>query len=143
MVVHPRAFALADVLVGTILLGVSLAAGVGLVGRALNSQRVGAELETAAMLADEQLEMVLAHGPDDYEGRFATRGECDTPFERYSYDVGVSGGSVSTPYEVSVRISWMSGAIARSITVETLAAARLGDETDPRRDPLDPVERVE
>ena len=35
-------------------------------GRALSSQAVGERLSTAATLADEQLHLVLARGPDDY-----------------------------------------------------------------------------
>ena len=59
-----RGVALIDAIIAAVILGVALSAIIGLGNQALNSQRVGEELRTAAMLADEQLNLVLARGPE-------------------------------------------------------------------------------
>lgn len=141
-----RGFLLVDVLVATILLGVSLTVLLTLTGRATGSQRVGDELATAAALADEQLQMVLARGPDDYAKRFGVEGACDAPFENYRYTLKFTGGgSVGEAYAVSATITWISGAAAKSITIDTLIASRNAGEDgepDPVRTPASAVVRT-
>jgi type II secretory pathway pseudopilin PulG len=136
-----RAFALIDVIVGTILLGISLAAVIGLTGRALTSQQRGEELQTAAMLADEQLSLVLARGPDDYTRRFSASGACDAPFQNFRYSLNFSGGSGITPYIVTATITWAAGGILggheHSLAIQTFVAPREGDDPDPDRKPPD------
>lgn len=133
----PRAFALVDVLVGAILVGVSLSVLIGLAGRAVSAQARGEELSTAASLADEQLQMVLARGPDDYAKHFKLEGACDAPFDKYYYKLEFTGGSASKPYNVVCTISWDFSLSKQSIVVETLMASRLGGdaEVDPIRTP--------
>ena len=151
---HPsgqvRAFALVDVIVGAMLVGVSLAVIIGLTGRAIASQKRGQELTTAATLADESLQMVLARGPDDYAKRFPLEGPCDPPFNDYRYKLEFSSGTTTVPYHVTVTISWGagSGRGAQSIKIETLMASRdgglddVGGEVDPIRTPDQPVIRT-
>lgn len=145
---RPRSFALIDIVVATILLGISLAVTMGLVGRALASQTIGERLTTAAALADEQLQLVLARGPDDYQRRFALTGACDAPFGDYSYTLAFTGGSsVGEAYTVTCTIAWGGGAAgaARSISVETKIAPRtsVGDaDPDPDRAPTQGVSRT-
>lgn len=145
----PRSFALIDIVVATVLLGISVAVTMGLVGRALASQTIGERLSTAAMLADEQLQLVLARGPDDYQRRFSLTGACEQPFADYSYALTLTGGSsVGEPYAVTCTISWGAAggsAATRSISVETRIAPRasVGDaDPDPERAPTQGVSRT-
>lgn len=145
-----RGFALVDVIVGAIIVGVSLSVIIGLTGRALTSQKKGEELATAANLADEALQLVLARGPDDYGKRFDLQGRCDPPFQDYNYRLTFAEGNISTPYRVSVTISWggAAGAGGSSIIIETLMASRdgglddLGGQPDPIRTPEEPIVRT-
>lgn len=139
-----------DVIVGAILVGVALAVIIGLTGRAIASQKRGQELATAANLADETLQMVLARGPDDYAKRFPLEGACDAPFADYRYKLELSGGTTTVPYHVTVTIAWGGppGAGGQSIKIETLMASRdggldeVGGEVDPIRTPDQPVVRT-
>ncbi len=140
--VRGRGVVLVDLLVAAVLMGVALAVLVGMAGRALSSQSKGERLATAAMLADEQLNLVLSRGPDQYASRFDVEGACDAPFEAFRYRVDVGGGGASgEPYEVSTTILWSEGGREKSIRVDTLMAPRLGDEADPDRKPKERVER--
>jgi Tfp pilus assembly protein PilV len=141
MHVQRRGVVLIDSIVAAVLLGVALAVMIGLGGRAISSQKTGEELQTAAMLVDEQLSLVLARGADDYASRFPTRGQCDSPFERFEYSLEISEGQSGDPYRVVATISWSAGAKVRTESVETLIAPRLGDNPDPIRKPDQAVNR--
>ena len=127
------AFALIDCIVATVLLGVGLTVMIGLASNALSSQATGERLTTAAMLADEQLQLVLARGPDGYAQRYAASGACDAPFTDYQYKLTFGGGgSPGDPYQISCTISWKFGGAERTISIDTLVAARTGSEdSDP------------
>lgn len=133
--------ALLDAIVAAIILGIALAFLMGLAGQAIRSRAQGEELQTAAMLADEQLNLVLARGPDDYGKRFPVRGQCDEPFERFSYQLEFGTATELIPYDVKATISWVSGGETRSIVVETRMAVRSGDDPDPIREPEQPMDR--
>lgn len=135
-----RAFLLADALVAAVLLGVSLAVMVGLVSRASRTQREGQRLEVVAMLLDEQLNLILSRGADDYASRFGLEGSCDAPYEEYRYKLSITGGS-GDAYIVKATILWSSSGQERSETVETRIAPKLGDEPDPERRPSTSVVR--
>jgi hypothetical protein len=134
-------FVLADAIVATIMLGVSLSVIVGLVGRALSVQRQGERLEIAAMLLDEQLQMIVARGPDNYVQRFSAQGKCDVPFSEYEYQLSLAGGTSGDAFDVKVTISWREGGRLQSETVETRIAPRRGDDADPDRKPEESVVR--
>lgn len=136
-----RSFALVDVIVATILLGVALAVIIGLSGQSVSAQARGHDLQVAAMLADEQLNLVLARGPDNYSRQFSTSGPCDEPFQAYAFALEFTGGSATDPYKVAATISWSSGLVHQSLTIETLIASRIGDDPDPSRTPQTPVDR--
>ena len=142
-----RGFALLDVIIASIILGISIAAIIGLTGRSLAAQKTGEELQIAAMLADEQLALVVARGPDNYAQRFSVSGSCPDPFKTYQYNIAFSGGSGNEVYRVAVTISWGSngvigtGARMRSVTFETMIAPREGDDPDPDRKPPETAER--
>lgn len=142
---RPRAMALVDAIVAVIILGASLSVILSLVGQALASQRRGDDLATAAMLADEQLGLVLARGPDDYAKTFPVRGNCDAPFDRFRYALEITGGSAIEPFRVRVTIAWDDAARERTTAVETLIASRAGARasapTQSDRQPEQPVER--
>lgn len=138
-----RGVLLVDVIVGTVIIGVSLAALIGVLGRAISSQSDGEKMQTAASLIDEQLNLVLMRGADNYAGRYPTEGECDPPFQDFRYQVDVGGGSTGTPYQVRATVFWNSGGRERSASASTLIAPRLGTEPDPIRTPDQPVERIQ
>lgn len=140
---RPRAFALVDAIVAAVLLGVSLAVIIGLSGQSVSAQARGRDLRTAAMLADEQLNLVLARGPDDYARRFPTEGPCDPPFDRFRYRLDFLSGSASDAYLVRATISWYTGVTPESLVIETLIAPRRGDDPDPDRAPDSPPERLQ
>ncbi|MFZ4573167.1 MAG: hypothetical protein ACOYN0_02140 [Phycisphaerales bacterium] len=132
---------LVDVLVAAMLLAISVAAMVSLTGRALEMQRRGEELQTVAMLLDEQLNLVLARGPDAYATSYPVEGPCDPPFQDYRFLLTFSGGEGGDPYLVTAKVTWVSSGVARSESIETLIAPRLGEEPDPERKPADPILR--
>lgn len=136
-----RGTVLADAIVGSVLLGVALAVIIGLASWSLATQRQGEELQTAAALLDEQLNLVLMRGPEAYASRFGTEGVCDPPCSSYRWRLEFSGGEGGHPYHVVATVSWFSGGRERSESVETLIAPRPGDEPDPDRRPAQPVER--
>ena len=114
---------------------------IGLTGSAIASQRKGEELQKAAMLADEQLNLVLAVGPEQFSSDFETKGACAPPFDDFAYEVRLSPGEGAEPYLVEAVIMWKSGGRDRSLVIETLVSARRGDDPDPIREPEDIVER--
>jgi type II secretory pathway pseudopilin PulG len=142
-----RSFALIDCIVATVLLGISLAVMIGLASSAVSSQTTGEKLSTAATLADEQLQLVLARGPDDYTQRFPVQGQCDAPFSDYSYKLAITGGGgVGEPYAVTCTISWNAGGSPKSIAIDTLMAPRTGAEDvepDPLRAPQTAITRTQ
>ncbi len=136
-----RGVILVDAIVAAVLLGSALAVMIGLGGRALSSQSTGEQLQNAAMLLDEQLNLVLARGPDEYASRFPTRGQCDAPFQNFEYTLEFSGGQSGDPFRVVATVSWKAGGKTRSESVETMIAPRLGEEPDPERKPGEAVNR--
>lgn len=136
-----RGAVLVDAIVGTILLAGALAVMIGLSGRALSAQIEGEHLEAAASLLDEQLNLVLAHGPDDYAKQFPTEGVCEAPFTGYRYQLDIRSATGGEPYTVRATVTWRSAGRDRSASVETLIAPRLGDDPDPDRRPEQSVDR--
>lgn len=137
-----RAIAMVDIVVGVVLLGIVVVTLLNLLSRAVAAQAMGEQMQTAAMLIDEQLNLVLARGPDNYASRFAAQGVCDAPFEGYRYLVTFSGGGGNEPYVVKATVFWDSGGVERSESIETLIAPRVGEETDPIRQPDQVTERL-
>lgn len=136
-----RGMVLVDALVATVLLGLSLAVVMSLVSRALTLQREGERLEVAAMLVDEQLNLVLARGAENYASRFGLAGKCDVPYQDYSYVIAIEGAGGTDAFLVTATVSWKDGGRERSESVQTRIAARRGDEADPERRPKEAVER--
>lgn len=133
--------ALVDIVVGVVLLGIVVVTLLNLLSRAVTAQSMGEQMQTAAMLIDEQLNLVLARGPDNYAARFGTDGVCEAPFETYRYRLTFSGGTGGEPYLVRATVAWDAGGVERSESVETLIAPRVGEDTDPIRRPDQVTER--
>jgi len=136
-----RGVILVDALVGSVLLAIALTVVLGLAARALRAQAQGDRMLEVAALLDEQLNLVLMHGPDDYARRHGARGECEEPFDEYRYELEFSGGTGGDPYLVRATISWEAALGMRSESIATYIAPRLGDDPDPERTPDQPVER--
>lgn len=137
-----RGVLLVDVLVAVVILGVALSVLVGLTSRALRSQREGEQLAVAAMLLDEQLNLVLARGADEYESRFGEmQGRCEEPFQDYRYQLEISGGQSGDPYSVRATVFWMDSGREKSASIDTRIAPRLGDDPDPDRKPQETITR--
>jgi hypothetical protein len=136
-----RGVVLVDAIAGAVLLGGTLAVVIGIAGRSLTLQARGEEAQIAAMLLDEQLNMVLMHGPEAYQQSQPMQGACPPPYERYRYEIEIDGGVGLDPFFVSATVRWMNGRTERSETVETLMARRLGEEPDPERRPEEPIQR--
>lgn len=136
-----RAVVLVDIIVAVVLLGVSLTAMISMTGRALSAQRAGEQIQTAAMLLDEQLSLVLARGPDNYASRFETEGVCEDPYEGFRYKLDFSGGDGGDAYRVLATVTWNDGGKQQSVSAETMIAPRLGDDPDPDRRPDQPAVR--
>ncbi len=138
-----RGVILVDAIIGSVLLGIALASIIGLAGRSLAAQKRGEEIRVAAMLLDEQLNLVLMRSPDEYASRFDTEGACDPPFANYSYRLDIQGGQSGNPYVVRATVSWTSGGRVRSESIETYMSPRLGGDPDPERRPAEAVDRWE
>lgn len=136
------AMALVDIIVGVVLLGLVVVSFMALLSRSVNAQLMGEQMQTAAMLLDEQLNLVLARGPDDYGSRFPLEGNCETPFDAYRFQLKFAEGSGGTPYRVTATVLWFSAGAVRSESIEALIAPRLGDDVDPIRQPDAIIERT-
>jgi hypothetical protein len=138
-----RAIVLVEAIVGSVLVGVALAVILGLGARAISRQAEGEQLRIAAMMLDEQLNLILARGPDQYESRFGLSGVCDPPFSNFTYELWLSGGVGGKPYDVTATVRWQAGGVARAESISTRIAPRLGDEPDPDRRPTEEVSRIQ
>lgn len=136
-----RAFALIEVIVASVILGIAVSSMLGLLARAVSSQSDGERIETAARLADERLNLVLALGAEKYPSVFPLAGPCDAPFDAYRYEVTLQAASGGLPYRVRAEVSWNTAGRARSVTLETLIAPRVGEEPDPDRKPEETLSR--
>ena len=136
-----RGVALMEAIIASIILGVALAFMVSMSTTAVKTQTEGEALQTAAMLADEQLNMVLARGVDEYAKRFPVSGNCDAPFQRFRYELAIKGGGDVQASDVIVTISWPTTTGDRSINIATAIAGRPGETADPDRQPATTVTR--
>lgn len=137
-----RGFALLDALIGGVLLGLAMVVVIGLTGSAISSQTRGEQLQTAAMLADERLNLVVATGPEAYSSSFELKGQCDDPWQAYAYQVDITPRPEGDPFLVRCTISWRQAGRAQTLSIETMIAPRVGDEPDPERRPEEAVDRA-
>lgn len=138
---HARGVALIEALIAAIILGIALTVLLGLAGQAIRTQSQGEALQTATQLADEQLNLVLARGPDDYGKRFPVKGPCDPPFEQFNFELTFGVATESVPYTVTCVITWPVTGGTQKVTISTAMAVRAGPEPDPDRTPQTTIDR--
>ncbi len=138
-----RGVVLVDALVGAVVLGVALTAAVTLAGRSLSAQARGERLQVAATLVDEQLNLVLARGADEYEARFDAEGPCEAPFADYRYRIEIEGGEGGDAYRVRASVTWTEAGRERAAIAETLIAPREAEDLLTDRRPAEAVGRYE
>lgn len=125
----------------SVILGIAVSAILGLIGRAVSVQSDGEKIETAARLADERLNLVLATGAEGYGSVFPLVGVFEAPFEGYRYELVIEAAGGGQPYRVRAVVSWMQAARPRSISLETMIAPRVGEEPDADRKPEETLSR--
>ena len=136
-----RGMALAEALLGGMLLAAGMTVVASLATRALRAQINGEKRMTAAWLADDLLNMVLAEGPTEYERNFDTRGTFEPPFEEFGYELVMEDLGRGVPWRVTAFVAWGDRDRER-VAVETLIAIRLGEEDEePPREPWEEVDR--
>lgn len=135
-----RGFALIDVIVGGVMIGIGVTAMITITSRALTSQTEGEQILVASWLADELLNMVLVEGPDQYPKIHDTIGWFEEPFANFEYEVDIQDQGPRQPFRVIAYIRWPKMRGMREIAVETLIAIRLGEELVPRM-PIDILDR--
>ncbi|MGA0418670.1 MAG: type IV pilus modification PilV family protein [Phycisphaerales bacterium] len=133
-----RGFALVDAIIAGLLLAIGLAAIISLGSRALSLQQRGEREVVAASLLDEILATVLMEGPADYPKLHSMSGVFDEPFAAFEYEVAIDEGAPGVPFRVVATVRHESG---DSYSCETLIAPKLGEEPDPPRQPLEPIDR--
>jgi len=138
-----RGVALADAMIGGLMLAIGLSVVLTVAGRSMKMQMDGERQMTASWLADELLNMVVVEGPDNYRYVHDTRGRFDAPFDSYEFAVDVEDVGRGLPYRVTATVQWPMGRTYHSVTVETQIARRLlrPDEEEPPREPYERVDR--
>ncbi|MCZ6836320.1 MAG: type II secretion system protein [Planctomycetota bacterium] len=137
---RPRGFALIEVIMGGVMLGIGIAAVISITSRSLASQVKGENILVASWLADEKLSMVLVEGPETFPKIHDTYGTFEAPFEEYEYEIDIQEQGPRKPYRVLATIRWPNAQGTSEITVETLIAARLGEDLVPR-EPIEILDR--
>ncbi len=135
-----RGFALLDVIVGGVMLGIGLSVVLSVTSRSLATQSDGEKRLVASWLADGLLAMVLVEGPVEYPKHYHPSGEFAPPFDGFEFEIDIEDIGPSEPFRVTATVRWPGGRSYREVTAETLIALRLGDSFQPRA-PAEPVDR--
>jgi hypothetical protein len=135
-----RGIALADAIIGGVMLGAGLAVVLSVTSQATRRQIDGERRLTAAWLADELLAMVLVEGPDDFDLQYDTSGRFDEPFGDFFYEIQIEDIGRDLPYAVTATVSWESGPGVKHVEVETRIAQSKAEEPE-LREPYEPVDR--
>ena len=131
-------FALVDVIIAGVILGIGLTMLFTLTSRSLDLQRQGEVEVMAAAMMDNILSIVLLEGPADYPDLHPTSGRGEFPYEQFEFRVDIDDPGEGEPYSIAVEVTHLTG---RSYRCETLIAAKLGEEPDPVRYPEEPIDR--
>lgn len=127
-----RGFALLDVIIGGMMLGIGIAATITIASRSLVQQAEGERQLVASWLADELLNMVMVEGPDIYPKINDTVGQFEAPFELYEYELDIHDQGPRQPFRVTAYVRWPVQQGYHEVVVETIIAVRLGEELVPR-----------
>ena len=133
-----RGFALIDVIIAGVILGIGLTTLFALTSRSLDMQRDGEIQVMAAGMLDDLLSTVLLEGPADFPDLHPIGGRGEYPYEQFEYRVNINDPGEGEPYRIEAVVIHDSG---RTYRCETLIAAKLGDEPDPIRYPEEPIDR--
>lgn len=135
-----RGIALADAIIGGVMLGAGLAVVLSVTSQATRRQIDGEHRLTAAWLADELLAMVLVEGPEEFDMQYDTSGRFDEPFGDFFYEIDIEDIGRDLPYAVTAMVSWESGPGVKTVTVETRIAQAKIEEPE-LREPYEAVDR--
>lgn len=133
-----RGFALLDVIIAGVILAIGLTTLFSITTRSLQMQKAGEVQVVAASLLDTLLGSVLTEGPVDYPKLQSTSGRFAPPFDDFEFQVRITDRGEGTAYEVSATVFHDSG---REYSCDTLIAPKLGEEPDPLREPIEPLDR--
>lgn len=133
-----RAFALIDVIIGGVILGIGLAAVLSIAERSLAMQQRSERDLVAATLVDGLLNEVLATGPVEWMEQRAQDGRFDAPFQDWQWQVEIRKQEVGDPYRVMAVVRDPNGT---AYEVETLMAPRITEAEEPERRPQTPIDR--
>jgi hypothetical protein len=133
-----RGWALIDVIIGGVILGIGMAAVISIAERSLAMQQRSERELVAAQLLDGLLNEVLSTGVVEWQLGRATDGAFDAPFDEWKWELDIRKQGLGDPYEVT--------AIARDIRgteyrVDTLMAPRPENTEEPTRAPTTPIDR--
>ena len=135
-----RGFALMDAVIAGVLLAIGMIAVLSVGGQAMNLLRRGEIDVLAAHAIDEILASVLTEGPVEYGDIHPLAGhfESGTPYEAFSFVIEIEQGGSGVPALVRATVSHDGG---REYTIETYVAEKRGEEPDPIRTPVEPIDR--
>lgn len=133
-----RGWALIDVIVGGVILGIGLAAVVSIAERSLAMQQRSEREMVAAQLLDGLLGEVLAVGVVDWDLARPSAGGFDPPYDGWTWELDIDKQGLGDPYRVVALARERNGAEFR---VETLMAPRPEGYEEPVRMPETPIDR--
>ncbi len=133
-----RGWALVDVIVGGVILGIGLAAVVSIAERSLAMQQRSERELVAAQLLDGLLAEVLAVGVVEWSLASPTAGSFEPPHEQWAWELDIDKQGLGDPYRVVAVARDRNGAEFR---VETLMAPRPEGFEEPDRMPEAPIDR--
>jgi type II secretory pathway pseudopilin PulG len=131
-------WALLDVIIGGVILGIGLAAVISIAERSLAMQQRSERELVAAELLDGLLSEVLSVGIADWELTRASSGSFDAPFDDWQWELDIDKQGLGDPYRVMAIARDTKGSEFR---VETLMAPRPENTQDPERAPTEPIDR--
>ena len=133
-----RGWALIDVIVGGVILGIGLAAVVSIAERSLAMQQRSERELVAAQLLDGLLAEVLSVGVAEWDLTRSPTGAFDAPFEEWEWELRIDKQGTGDPYRVLATARDRDGTEFR---VETLLAPRPENTEEPQRAPTTPIDR--
>ncbi len=133
-----RGWALVDVIVGGVILGIGLATVVSIAERSLAMQQRSERELVAAQLLDGLLSEVLSVGVVEWDLARSPTGTFDAPFDQWEWELQIDKQGTGDPYRVLATARDRDGAEFR---VETLMAPQPENTEEPQRAPTAPIDR--
>lgn len=133
-----RGWALIDVVLGGVILGIGLAAVISIAERALAMQQRSERELVAAQLLDGLLSEVVATGVVEWQLTRSSDGGFDAPFDAWQWELDIRKQGLGDPYDVVAVARDERGLEYR---VHTLMAPRPDNFEEPARAPETPIDR--